>query len=98
LWRFRVLPLAVADLSTEERLERAGLGMPVPGRKTWPAYQQVGETLWSEGWPGLMAPSAARPSGCVVCLFVAEVGSPARPVGRPRKIGEPPIPPAGMRT
>jgi hypothetical protein len=24
------------------------------------AFQQVGEALWKEGWPALIAPSAAR--------------------------------------
>lgn len=99
LWRFRVPSLAVADLSDQERLGRVGLPVPTPGRKTWPAYQQVGEALWRDGWPGLLAPSAARPVGLVLCLFPnADTELPATPIAPPRTLAEPPIPPTGMRT
>ncbi len=72
LWSFRVPPLEVADLSGEDRLARVDLRLPIPGRKTWPPYQQIGETLWREGWPGLLAPSAARPTSLVLCLFIGD--------------------------
>jgi hypothetical protein len=98
LWRFRVPSLEVADLSNEERLARVGLSSPVPGRRTWPAYQECGEGLWHEGWPGLLAPSAARPDGLVLCLFIAGPALPATPIALPRMLAEPPIPPSGMRT
>ena len=70
VWRFHVPSLEVADLSDQDRLGRVGLPTPKPGRTTWPPYQEVGERLWREGWPGLLAPSAARPAGAVLCLFI----------------------------
>src|SRR5204863_1512080 len=62
MWRFRVTRLRIADLSNESRLSRVGLALPVPGRRTWAPYQSVGAQLASEGWAGLVAPSAARPA------------------------------------
>jgi hypothetical protein len=98
VWRHRVA-LEVANLSGAERLARVGLDLPAPGRKGWAPCQRVGERLWRDGWRGLLAPSAARPEGLVLCLFVDEIAPlPARPVGRPRVVGEPPVPPRGMRT
>jgi hypothetical protein len=91
--------LEVADLSTPERLARVGLIPPRPGRRGWPAYQNVGETLWQEGWQGLLAPSAARPEGLVLCLFVEDPAVlPAQPVAPPTVVTEPPVPPTRMRT
>jgi RES domain-containing protein len=99
VWRYRAAAARVADLSNEARLGRVGLNLPAPGRKTWRPYQSVGEQLWREGWPGLLAPSAARPEGLALCLFVDASGIlPARPFGRPRVVAEPPPPPTGMRT
>jgi RES domain-containing protein len=99
VWRYRVATGHVADLSNAARLERVGLDLPAPGRKTWRPYQTVGEQLWREGWRGLLASSAARPEGRVLCLFVDNAGAvPARPSGRPRIVAEPPVPPTGMRT
>lgn len=99
LWRFRVPPLEVAGLSREDRLARVGLPLPIPGRKTWPPYQKVGETLRREGWPGLLTPSAARPTGLVLCLFIDDsLLLPAEPVPPPTIVTEPPAPPPGMRT
>jgi RES domain-containing protein len=99
LWRYRVLRTAVADLTDAARLRDVGLEMPAPGRSSWPRYQAVGEQLWREGWPGLVAPSAARPEGRVLCLFVDDPDVlPARPIARPRVVAEPPVPPTGMRT
>lgn len=99
VWRFRVPALRVADLSEADRLAEAGLELPKPGRGTWRAYQRVGESLWRDGWQGLLAPSAARPQGLVLCLFVADpVRLPARPLRPPRTVAEPPAPPQGMRT
>jgi RES domain-containing protein len=95
LWEVDV---RVGNLSTESRLRRAGLQIPTPGRRTWPAYQAVGEQLWREGWAGLIAPSAARPRGRILCLF-RELGARlegVKPVGRGRLLGEPPAPPTGM--
>lgn len=92
--------VAVANLAADRRLRRVRLGRPKPGRKTWPRYQAVGERLWREGWRGLIAPSAARPEGRVLCLFRegrARIEG-VRPVGRGRRIDEPPAPPTGMTT
>ena len=47
--------LKVADLSDLQRLARVGLEMPRPTRRTWQAFQDVGEALSSEGWPGSRA-------------------------------------------
>lgn len=99
VWRFRVPPLEVADLSQGDRLARLGLPPPVPGRRSWSPYQRVGETLAKEGWAGLVAPSAARPAGRVLCLFVDDsLVTPAETVPPPRVVTEPPAPPTEMRT
>jgi hypothetical protein len=100
VWRHRVRRVEVGDLSDPARLARVGLSVPTPGRRTWPAYQEVGETLWQEGWPGLLAPSAARLSGLVLCLFVADAQAPlpAEPISPPTVVVEPPAPPTGLRT
>jgi RES domain-containing protein len=102
LWTWTVDPgVEVADLTSAEQLTRVGLEAPRPGRSTWPPYQDVGETLWREGWPGLLAPSAARPrDGLVLCLFRrgAEGRVPARPLPPSRLVRQPPAPPSGMTT
>jgi RES domain-containing protein len=98
LWRWQV-DAEVADLRTAEELRRVGLEVPSPGRHRWRPYQAVGEQVWRDGWPGLVAPSAARPEGLVLCLFRTAEGVPgARPFGRPRIVREPPVPPTGMTT
>jgi RES domain-containing protein len=100
LWRWSIA-VDVADLSTVAALERVGLQPPRPGRRTWPAYQGVGEALARDGWAGLLAPSAARPEHLVLCLFRrpgARRITGARAVGRPRRVDEPPAPPTGMTT
>lgn len=99
VWRFRVPPLEVADLRQGNRLARLGLQLPVPGRKSWSPYQRVGETLAKEGWAGLVAPSAARPAGLALCLFVDDpLVTPVKPVPPPSVVSAPPAPPAEMRT
>jgi hypothetical protein len=102
LWSWAVDPgLEVADLTSLDRLKRVDLSIPRPGRTTWPLYQELGETLWREGWPGLLAPSAARPQdGLVLCLFLggADRVPVARPLPRPRVVRQPPAPPPGMTT
>lgn len=99
-WTFRVTRLRVADLSDEDRLARVGLAVPEPGRKTWPPYQKVGEKLASEGWAGLLAPSAARPRSLVLCVFLPNGTIPGRvkPVPPPTIVKAPPTVPTGMRT
>lgn len=95
-WRLRV---EVADLSTAERLANVGLRAPRPGRGSWGRFQEVGEALWAEGWAGLIAPSAARRSGLVLCLF-RENGfiRGAAPEPPALEITRAPAPPTGMRT
>jgi RES domain-containing protein len=90
--------LEVADLSTAERLAAVGLQSPQPSRATWAPFQAVGEALWMAGWPGVLAPSAARPASNVLCVF-ADVWPPAGcfPAGSD-EIHEVPPPPVGMTT
>ena len=89
----------VADLSSTEYLSTVGLPTPVPGHSSWPAFQEVGEQLSHSGWAGLLAPSAARPAGQVLCLFRNAHGvHGATPLPPPRLIAEPPPPPTGLRT
>ena len=99
LWRIAVDLDGVGDLATAERLEAAGLDPPRPGRLTWPAYQEVGERLRAEGFEGVIAPSAARADGLVLCVFRAPGPAvPLRVVGEARIVAEPPVPPADLRT
>lgn len=98
LWTWEI-DVEVADLSSTERLSDVGLPPPVPGSSNWPVFQQVGEQVAREGWAGLLAPSAARPAGQVLCLFRSEHGvQGATPVSPPRAIAEPPPPPIGLCT
>jgi RES domain-containing protein len=98
LWTWQV-DLTVADLSTRENLATVGLSPPAPGRASWHAYQRIGERLAKEGWAGLLAPSAARLDGKVLCLFRNEQSvHGAKAIPPPRRIDEPPPPPTGLRT
>jgi RES domain-containing protein len=98
LWTWQV-DVEVADLSTPQNLAAVGLSSPTPDRHNWPAYQHVGEQLSKDGWPGLLAPSAARPDGNVLCLFRDQHGIiGAKPLPPARRIDEPPPPPTGLRT
>jgi RES domain-containing protein len=102
VWRFAVGATRVADLSTAARLDAVGLTIPPPGRRSWPACQDVGERLHAEGWAGLIAPSAARPEHSqVLCLFIAPGdGFPSHVVPQPppRVVIAPPAVPTGLRT
>jgi len=98
LWTWRVR-VEVADLSTPEHLAKVGLRAPAPNGASWPAYQRVGEQLAKDGWAGLIAPSAARPTGKTLCLFRNAHGvRGAQPVPPPREVREPPPPPTDLRT
>jgi RES domain-containing protein len=98
LWTWRV-KVEVADLSTHKKLAAVGLERPTPGRHSWLAYQRVGEQISAAGWAGLLAPSAARPTGAVLCLFRRErVMEGAEPIPPPRQVREPPPPPTGLVT
>jgi RES domain-containing protein len=94
-WR---LDLRLADLSDVARLRRVALAEPSPDRRTWPAFQRVGEQLWREGWAGLVAPSAARPQALVACVF-ADSWPPngCEPIKTSTVVAVP-SPPRGMRT
>lgn len=95
VWR---VELEVANLSDAARLERVGLALPAPTRRTWPSFQDVGEALWREGWTGLLAPSAARPDHPVLCVFTTSwppVG--CKPI-RSIEIATVPDPPGDLRT
>ena len=88
----------LADLGKPERLANFALPVPVPDRRTWHAFQRVGEQLWREGWAGLVAPSAARPEALVACLF-ADSWPPSRcELVRASTVVAVPPPPRGMRT
>ena len=98
LWRFRV-DVELADLSSADRLASVGLQLPRPSRAEWPSFQDVGEALFRDGTAGLIAPSAARPAGRVLCLFrrgdrIRDI----RRAGSPRRVDGPPTPPTGMTT
>ena len=98
LWTWQV-DVEVADLASSDQLAAIGLTPPAPGRGSWPAYQNVGEQLWREGWSGLIGPSAARPEGRVLCLFRSDdTVNGAKPLPPARRISEPPAPPSGLRT
>jgi RES domain-containing protein len=96
LWRIEA---ELADLSTVERLAAVGLAVPRPSRRTWPPFQDVAETLWREGWAGVLAPSAARPGSLVACVFERDAWPPVgcQPV-RTVEITEVPPPPSSMTT
>jgi hypothetical protein len=100
LWTYDVESIELADLGDAERLARVDLTTPSPGRRTWQAFQAVGERLHRDGVAGLIAPSAARPESVVMCVFLPtgrlpETFTPRLP---PQQISEPPVPPPGMRT
>lgn len=98
LWTWQV-DVEVADLSTTELLAAVGLDPPAPERRNWDAYQRVGEQSAKEGWAGLLAPSAARSEGKILCLFRGRHGvHGAKPLAPARLIDEPPPPPQGLRT
>lgn len=98
LWRFDVTVAHVADLSSPKRLERVRLSRPVPDRRQWPGFQQVGETLLAGGWAGVLYPAAARPEALALCVFrTADVLSGVRALPPPSRQEEPPVPPRGLR-
>jgi RES domain-containing protein len=96
--RWRV-SLELADLSTREYLEAVGLSHPTPSRRSWPAFQTIGEQLLGDGWPGLLAPSAARPGALIVCVFTVAAWPPSgcTPIDSITNDRVPP-PPQGMTT
>jgi RES domain-containing protein len=93
------LNLQLADLSSLPRLAAVALPAPQPSQGTWPAFQAVGDALWQLGWPGLLAPSAARPRSLIACIFDDGEWPPtgARPL-RSVTVSDVPAPPTGMIT
>lgn len=76
VWSCEIKSMQVADLSSKEKLAKVRLAPPLPGRRQWPLFQRVGERLCREGWPGLLAASAARPDSQVLCLFLTKKSQP----------------------
>lgn len=98
LWACQV-DLTVADLSSPARLDAVGLLPPTPHRAGWPDYQQMGERLYEDGWRGLLAPSAARPTGRVLGLFrTGDSVEGVTLVSPPQRVEHAPPPPRGMTT
>ncbi len=98
LWCYQVAPLQVADLSDVTRLARVGLPLSRPGRRSWPAFQAVGEELQDEGWRGLLAPSAARPASHVLAVFLSGTTLPPQLVTAGcTGVAQPPAPPRPSR-
>jgi RES domain-containing protein len=99
LWRWDVEVDDVADLSTAERMAALDLSQPRPTRRQWAPFQAVGERLWREGHRGVLAPSAARPTGQILCAFrgTDELDG-ITPVRPPTTYRHPPAPPTGMTT
>jgi len=99
IWRWHIDIERVADLSSGDRLAAVGLEAPRPIQRQWPAFQVIGERLWSDGFRGVLAPSAARPARCVLCLFRETddiaVATPLRPPITYRHV---PVPPTGRTT
>jgi len=93
------IELELANLGDNERLAAVGLSAPRPSRRTWLAFQEVGEHLWRAGWAGVLAPSAARPTSRVVCVFDSGGWPPpgCAPI-RSIEISTIPPPPTGMTT
>ena len=99
VWQWEISLPDVADLSDDARLARVGLPPLAPTRLQWPTFQPVGEQLHADGWPALLAASAARPEGRVLCVFrTARIVPGTRPIPPPTAITEPPVVPSGMRT
>lgn len=99
LWRLEVRVDDVAALTTEEKLRAVGLELPRPDRRSWSPYQDVGERLFREGYRGVLAPSAARPTHRTLCLFRTQPGIPGiAPIRPPETVREAPAPPRGLRT
>jgi hypothetical protein len=99
LWRWRIDLGGIADLSSAAALARLGLPEPEPRHSQHPQFQEIGEALYAKGHSGLLAPSAARPGSCVLCVFRLErLVSGVDPLPPPTTYQKLPIVPRGMRT
>lgn len=99
LWQWKVDLPAAADLSTSGALARVGLHKPTPDRSDWQRFQTVGEQLCRDGWKAMIAPSAARSTGTVLCIFggAEEVVGVER-IPPPQTFISPPPVPKGLTT
>lgn len=99
LWQWRIELRRVADLRSPVALEALSLSAPRPDRRSWSRFQAAGAALWHAGWPALLAPSAARPAGTVLCVFRASaLPAGVAPVPPPERVDVAPPPPRGMTT
>jgi len=90
----------VADLTEEADLAAVGLSRPSPSSAEWRSFQLVGESLAAAGATGIVAPSAARPEGRVLCLFRGHGLDPAKScaIASVDTAIEPPLVPRGLTT
>lgn len=99
LWEWRIDLDEVGDLSDVDKLTGVDLPPPRPGRAQWPAYQVLGARLWQEGFRAVVAPSAARAEGSILCAFrTTRIVEGTAPVPPPRTYAAPPLVPRGMST
>jgi RES domain-containing protein len=59
LWRFTAKLGRVADLTSSEALTALGLPEPLPDREQWPAFQDAGLRLASDGLDAVLFRSSA---------------------------------------
>ncbi|MGH9092614.1 MAG: RES family NAD+ phosphorylase [Acidimicrobiales bacterium] len=99
LWRWRVDLDHVALLDDDRRLGRVGLPPPLPSQEQWPACQDVGDALHTEGYEALLVASAARPGQRALVVFrTAHHLTRCTPVPPPTEVTDVPPVPRGMRT
>ena len=99
LWRWSIDLPCVADLRYPTALQAVGLSTPRPTAAEWPAFHAVGERLHRDGWSTLVALSAARAAGRVLCVFgTGERPAALVPLVPPERVNEPPAPPRGLTT
>lgn len=88
----------IDDLAGDGALERHGLPKPTPSSTTWASFQTVGEKLFEGGARGLVAPSAAREGGKVLCVFRPQPEIDGVEVVEISEISDIPQVPPGLRT
>jgi len=88
----------IGDLASEGALERYGLSKPMPSSSTWSSFQTVGEKLFKDGAKGLVAPSAARKGGRVLCVFRSQPEIDGVEIAEVREVSHLPDMPRGLRT
>jgi RES domain len=96
LWRWAIAVNDIADISTPAKLVRLDLLPLAPSRRNWLPFQAMGEQLHSEGYRGVLYPSAACPcpDHQALCLFregIVILG--ADPLRPPTTHRDPPAPP-----